>query len=357
MEFKRVNIYIAMVVILLGCADQDKVETKNETPIKKRPTAVMGVSYDNTEVVSIPLTQEQKNVVNEHNKRRRNHFSDSDIKYNIKLERAAKVYANILANNGRFEHDPQNHEHGFGENLYAHSTNRVPTIFDAMTPWYDDEKPYYHYDNGSCDKGTFSNGQNIMCGHYTQVIWQNSKEVGCASAQYKTGNFTGGYIYVCKYQRAGNIVGLKPYCTEYSTDDLYTSNVPSFKNISLSNRSFPIELVIEDRDRCTRKDVYNSAISFGDSMSSVIIKDFQIFNNGEYPNTLEFSAISIGDKEIKLTGLNIHSPDSRLRYKRVYMNIKLIGETKEYYAVELDWNGYDASRPTFSRQMRAKLYK
>ena len=348
-------IYIIMIAILIGCTDQDQIEKKSEVPVLQREET--GVSYENSETLNPRLDSVQKNVENEHNKKRRNHFLDSDISYSIALESAAQIYANSLASNGKFEHDPKNHERNFGENLYAHSQDKIPTILDAITPWYDDEKPYYHYDDGSCDEGTFSNGQNIMCGHYTQVIWQDTKEVGCASAQYKTGNFKGGHIYVCKYQKAGNIVGLKPYCTEYSRDDLYTKSVPSFKDIPLSNRIFSIELVVEDRERCTRTDNYNSAISFGVDMKSIVIKNFQIFNNGQYPNTLVFSSISIGDKEIKMTGLNRYIADKSLRTKKIYMNIKLIGETKEYYAVELDWNGYDASRPTFSRQMRAKLHK
>ncbi|MCK5854252.1 MAG: hypothetical protein KAG56_03460, partial [Sulfurovaceae bacterium] len=355
---KKIALY-SITIFLLGCAsDDEKVEKKSETPIVEieRETEVIGISYETNEPISTNLTQTQKDVENEHNKKRRNHFLDSDISYSIKLEREAQRYANILANNGRFEHDPQNHKNGFGENLYANSQNQVLTIFNAITPWYDDEKPYYHYDDGSCDEGRFSNGQDIMCGHYTQIIWQNSKEVGCASAQYKVGNFKGGYVYVCKYQKAGNIVGLKPFCTEYNTDDLYTKTVPSFKRISLSNKTFAIELVVEDRKNCTRKDNHNSAISFGANLKSVIIKDFQIFNNGEYPNTLEFNAITIGDRELKLTGVNKNNPKKSLRDAKIYMNIKLIGETKEYYAVELDWNGYDINRPTFSRQMKAKLY-
>ena len=351
---KKISVCIVVITILVGCAsDEEKVDT----PVTQTPTEVMGVTYENSEVSNLELSQTQKDVENEHNKRRRNHFFDSDISYSIALEREAQNYANILANNGRFEHDPKNRESGFGENLYAHSKDEILKISNAITPWYEDEKPYYHYDDGSCDEGTFSNGQDIMCGHYTQVIWQDSKEVGCASAQYQRGNFKDGHVYVCKYQKAGNIVGLKPYCTEYSTDDLYTKRTPLFKNITLSSATFPIELVVEDRKNCTRKDNYNSAISFGANMKSVVIKDFQIFNNGEYPNTLEFSAISIGDRELKLTGINKNSPDKTLRATKIYMNIKLIGETQDYYGVELDWNGYDASKTSFSRQMKAKLYK
>ena len=352
---KKISIYMVVVTLLLGCAsEEEKIETPTSS---KAPTEVMGVTYVNSEISNAQLSQEQKNVETEHNRRRKNHFNDSDIKYSLKLEKFAQQYANTLANNGRFEHDPNNGKNGFGENLYAHSKDEALTISKSIKAWYEDEKLYYHYDDGSCDEGTLSNGQDIMCGHYTQVIWQDTKEVGCATAQYQRGNFKGGYVYVCKYQKAGNVVGLKPYCSEYSTSDLYSKQVPSFKNLNLSNKTFPIELVIEDRKNCTRKDNYNSEISFGEDMKSVVIKDFQIFNNREYPNTLEFNSISIGDKELKLTGINKNNPNKRLRDTKIYMNIKLTGETRDYYGVELDWNGYDSTKPTFSRQMKAKLYK
>ena len=351
---KKIAVYIIIINILLGCVSDDE---KVESVVPQTPKEVIGITYDNSEVRNPKLSKRQKDIETEHNKKRRNHFFDADLSYSIELEREAQLYANILGNSGEFKHDPKNHSNGFGENLYANSQDRMLTIYDAIIPWYDDEKSYYNYDDGSCDEGTFSNGQDIMCGHYTQVIWQDSRTVGCASSQYTTGNFKGGQVYVCKYQKAGNIVGFKPYCNEYSTDDLYTQTVPSFKNISISNKRFPIELVIEDRKNCTRKDNYNSAISFGVGLKSITIKDFQIFNNREYPNTLEFNAIFIGDKELKLTGINKNSPDKMLRGKKIYMNIKLIGQTSNYYAVELDWNGYDASRTSFSRQMKAKLYR
>jgi len=355
LKLKRIYIYIVIIAILTGCKEQEKIEKKSKTPIIQ--TEVLDDFYLNSEVSKSKLSQKQKDVETEHNIKRRNHFLDSDITYSIKLEKAAQSYANILAKSGKFEHDPKNREHRFGENLYAHTQDETPTILDAIPFWYDDERPYYHYDNGSCDEGLFSNGQDIMCGHYTQIIWQDTKEVGCASAQYSSGDFKDGHVYVCKYQKAGNIIGLKPYCTEYSTDDLYSKRVPSFKNIPLSNRIFPIELVVEDREKCTRKDNHNSAISFGAEMKSIVIKDFQIFNNGRYPNTLEFSSIIIGEKEIKMRGINKNIADTNLRNKKIYMNIKLIGETRDYYAVELDWNGYDANQTSFSRQMKAKLYK
>jgi pathogenesis-related protein 1 len=46
-----------------------------------------------------------------------------------------------------------------------------------------------------------------VCGHYTQVVWKDSKDVGCAMAV--CGNKA--QIWVCNYFPAGNVVGQKPY--------------------------------------------------------------------------------------------------------------------------------------------------
>lgn len=90
-----------------------------------------------------------------------------------------------------------------GQNLY--SSNGTFDPVGAIQMWYD-EVAYYDYDIGSCSLPP--------CGHYTQVVWSTSRELGCAYAHcpsmMKTDMTNANYL-VCNYGPTGNYIGLKPY--------------------------------------------------------------------------------------------------------------------------------------------------
>jgi len=318
-------------------------------------------SYIEINITTPKLNQTQLDVIDSHNEKRNIYFHDSNLKYSLDLEAKAQEYANTLAQSGEFVHDIENNlDRDDGENLYASSENRPLNIYDAMYHWFDEEEPLYDYETGDCREAYYPNGNIIKCGHYTQVVWQDTREVGCATAQYKTGTLKDGYVYVCKYHRAGNLslngVALKPYCTTYDKSDIYDIDpVPS--RIYLAGNTFPIELVVEDRVKCTRSDNFNSAIEFSSDFKSAIVRDFQIFNNGKYPNTLEFDSISVDGATITMRGVNKNIVDEKYKNKPIFMKFTLLGETEDYYAVDLEWNGLDENLPEYSRDMKAKLYK
>lgn len=113
----------------------------------------------------------------------------------------ARVWADDLAASGRFEHSPD--EPGKpveGENLWA----GTPRAFspEAMVGLWAAEKGDYR-------PGTFPNnsrsGDVEKVGHYTQLIWRNSRRVGCAVATGRSEEFL-----VCRYSEAGNVMGQRP---------------------------------------------------------------------------------------------------------------------------------------------------
>ena len=123
------------------------------------------------------------------------------LAWNDKLAADARMWANELATTGRFEHSPD--EPGVepqGENLWA-GTPRAYSP-EAMVGLWAAEKKDYH-------PGVFPNnsrsGDVENVGHYTQMIWRESGQVGCATAVGRYEEFL-----VCRYSAAGNVYGERP---------------------------------------------------------------------------------------------------------------------------------------------------
>jgi pathogenesis-related protein 1 len=71
-------------------------------------------------------------------------------------------------------------------------------VADAVKAW-ENEKIYY--------RGQVLNSSNWhACGHYTQVVWRNTKEIGCGKAE--CGDRA---IVVCNYDPPGNVMGQTPF--------------------------------------------------------------------------------------------------------------------------------------------------
>lgn len=86
----------------------------------------------------------------------------------------------------------------YGENIFWGS-GREFTAADAVASWVS-EKQYYDYSANTCQSGE-------QCGHYTQVVWRNSVNLGCARVQCDNG----AWFITCNYNPPGNYVGQRPY--------------------------------------------------------------------------------------------------------------------------------------------------
>ena len=101
----------------------------------------------------------------------------------------AQNWADHLMANGKFEHS---HNPNYGENLYE-IMGAPATPAEAIKAFADEVKDY-DYRSNSCRAGA-------MCGHYTQVVWNDTKQVGCAVAKGR-----GREVWVCEYNPPGNWV-------------------------------------------------------------------------------------------------------------------------------------------------------
>lgn len=84
---------------------------------------------------------------------------------------------------------------GYGENLYAiGGSSETPA--GVVEAWAAEAK----------DFDIESNRCRRVCGHYTQIVWKDTREVGCGVARMR-----GTEVWVCNYSPAGNWIGKKPY--------------------------------------------------------------------------------------------------------------------------------------------------
>jgi pathogenesis-related protein 1 len=104
---------------------------------------------------------------------------------------SAQGWADYLRDNVRcgLKHDTQSR---YGENLAA-GTNLTPAA--AVSMWADEKSQY-----------TYSPRYEFVAGHYTQIVWRSSVEIGCGAASCE-----GQTVIACRYDPPGNVIGQQPY--------------------------------------------------------------------------------------------------------------------------------------------------
>jgi len=145
------------------------------------------------------LNQQQINeFVTRHNYWR-HQVNSPNIVWSETLAQYAYEWAKHLSDNNLFEHRSQNK---YGENIFMCSTCSAKTYSPSQVvdDWASEKSQY----NGE----TISNSNFSAFGHYTQLIWCETTQVGCAMVQDKSGNM----VVVCNYAPPGNMIGKTPVC-------------------------------------------------------------------------------------------------------------------------------------------------
>ena len=109
-----------------------------------------------------------------------------------RLTERAQDWANTLLARNQFSHRPNS---PYGENLFE-ITGAPATSAQVVKAWAGEARDY-DYKSNQCGG---------VCGHYTQIVWRNTKEVGCAVARGG-----GREVWVCNYNPPGNFIGERPY--------------------------------------------------------------------------------------------------------------------------------------------------
>ena len=119
------------------------------------------------------------------------------------LAASAQAWAEHLAATGGFEHAPADAraDGREGENLWAGTRGYYSA--EAMVGLWISEKTIYR-------PGLFPHnsrsGDVADVGHYTQLMWRRTSEVGCGLARGREED-----VLVCRYSRAGNVHGERPF--------------------------------------------------------------------------------------------------------------------------------------------------
>ena len=121
----------------------------------------------------------------------------SDLTWDPALAADAGVYAAQIAQSRRFEHSADLQKVTQGENLWM-GTKSAYSYSEMLGSWSDEGADFVQ---GSFPKVSKTGSWHDV-GHYTQMIWGGTRQVGCAVASNADDDFL-----VCRYFPAGNVYG------------------------------------------------------------------------------------------------------------------------------------------------------
>ena len=140
-------------------------------------------------------------VLAAHN-RERARLSLPSMRWNNELAADAKRWSDYLARSGRFEHSSDSPDQApQGENLWAGTPGHYQP--EAMVGLWVAEKRYFKPGVFPANSRT---GKVEDVGHYTQVMWRGSRQLGCALSRGQAEE-----VLVCRYSDAGNVLGEVPF--------------------------------------------------------------------------------------------------------------------------------------------------
>lgn len=163
------------------------------------------------------------------------------LSWSQSLEKDAQNWANYLARN-YWRNQSWSNPHAKNFNKWKHSLSSVGqweniawgspsmSISTAINLWAAEKKDY-NYENNSC---------SWVCGHYTQIVWQNTTKIWCASA--KSTIWYWEWV-VCRYSPAWNYIWQSPYekreLVSIVDEELNSANNLAKKWIIKNNSSNP----------------------------------------------------------------------------------------------------------------------
>jgi len=146
-----------------------------------------------TDPTTSPTISIDEQVILDYHNRVRADVGVQALTWSTTVAQAAQAWVDKLAaTRCNLQHSNSN----YGENMYMGSGSRK--MVSAAKSWENEKINYTGY--------VLDNSNWQQAGHYTQMVWRNSIELGCAAATCNSST-----IIACNYSPTGNFLGQKPY--------------------------------------------------------------------------------------------------------------------------------------------------
>jgi pathogenesis-related protein 1 len=195
---RRAVVTSALALLMLGCGSG---ENRASSPNHHGPEHASGQTAGESSCGHLgdPEPQQLAGMTAAHNAIRCQVSRPSGealapLSWSSALAAEAQSYADRLAKDGcTLQHSQPEH----GENLFAGSGRY--TAAEVTERWLSEQQCFRH--------ATFPDCCSCTCGHYTQLVWSDTRHLGCGMAACSDGS----EVWVCNYDPAGNYTGSAPY--------------------------------------------------------------------------------------------------------------------------------------------------
>jgi len=168
---------------------------------------LLGMSIVRVQAQTIPdftgskLTKEEAQIALDFHNKVRTDVGVTALTWSPDLAKFAQEWADHLASQGcDMQHRPRHGEwtQKYGENIFWGMGMNYSAL-DASKSWYSEIEFYTH--------GALNSSNWSKTGHYTQMVWKKTTQVGIAVAKCSDG----AIIIVANYNPPGNYMGESPY--------------------------------------------------------------------------------------------------------------------------------------------------
>ncbi|EGG21131.1 hypothetical protein DFA_01006 [Cavenderia fasciculata] len=136
-------------------------------------------------------------------------------------------------------------------------------------------KEGYNYDDNLCY-------DNVDCAAYTNMLWEQSSQVGCAKVDCGS-NTSGGSLrwrVVCNWNPAGSFAGVKPYTAVSHTSASLLNTDPNYSTYTEFDSNSGVNRIL---DLTNQDDAAKAAKSVSKKTKAVSSTDFDYRQNGIVP--------------------------------------------------------------------------